>query len=500
MFEFYRGIRLVLLAVVPAFVVVDQPAHGAELLSKYSVLSVGINQYVSKGLNPLRGCVNDAKSMAELFGGQDVVAPLINGNATKARILSEFEKLGQTAPERGNVMIFLAGHGIRDEATWRFCPHDYDALKPEETGLQGGEILAAIQPLQSKHCRILMILDSCHSGEFVKQCGFQFRSLNRPEIDGGLIVLSSCAPTQSSWDGEAHGLFTGAVLSAFSIDADLNNRDETLPENKTVKVSLNEVRHYLNRELRKAVFLRSKLPGMAYSEQEFLADWSMSISDIQVLMEYVRPLLSPFQKAREAERSNELHRSLLTGRTEAQNRLIALALITGKPEPSAEQLLSPYFKLLRVAETTETLKGDWALVRPIVRRGDASPPADATEIPEFLIDADGNKLMDILLLSFDGQGNYRARHQIGHEDPVSTTGHYEFEPGKRFRLVFGNGSDSLGLKSLSTDELVIEIDPAEYAKRHLCPSPFYRPSLDELLLIQGERVDTFTFQRIGNEE
>ena len=112
MFEPCYRFRHLILVVIPVLVVSYQPARGAELVNKRHVLSVGIDRYKSKDLNPLHTCVNDARRIAALFEGwgvdlgwtlklglvQEQRSPLLDADATKARILESLLQLGETAP------------------------------------------------------------------------------------------------------------------------------------------------------------------------------------------------------------------------------------------------------------------------------------------------------------------------------------------------------------------------------------------------------------------
>lgn len=394
----------------------------SDQLKAYDILAIGVNEYASERMNPLNGCVNDAKAIASLFTGnaKDQVAQvLLDRNARKSQILSGLEKLAQSAAEQSSVVIYLSGHGFQRNQKWYFCPHDFDPSKPQTSGISGEELRVAFRPLQKKRCHVLVMIDACHAGEFVKQCEEDFRSLVDPQ-NGSLIVVGSCAPSQSSKDGSANGLFTEQLIRALGTGGDLDHIRHKLtgvPPSPTVQISLGEVRRSLAGFVRDATNKLPKLPGMARPEQEFLIDWSLSTSDAQVLTSYAR------------------------NRFEISAGL--QGLLSRPIDPPA----------LSVAETDKSIAGEWVAAEPILLKVDASGN------PVFALDATGKPLVRALVLAFDGKGNYRAISRLGSEAPVSTAGSYVFQPGKQFQLEYGNGQDKLGINSLSADELTIEFYP-----------------------------------------
>ena len=101
-------------------------------------------------------------------------------------------------------IIFLAGHGIFVEhkatkerppsTTWLFCCPDFDATRPEETGITSEVLYEKLAKIAG---RKLVILDACHSGEAAYQsvCG----SVKYPGGQGP-IIIASCDRNQSAYE------------------------------------------------------------------------------------------------------------------------------------------------------------------------------------------------------------------------------------------------------------------------------------------------------------
>jgi hypothetical protein len=212
-------------------------------------LCVGINDYPFGEDNDLRGCVNDANDWARLlkehFDFTDV-RQLLDGDATKARIINGLENLLQGS-KAGDVLVFTnASHGTyrvdtsADEPGYdeAICPHDTasDLLTDDELR----ELFAGIP----EGVRLTVISDSCHSGSVTRVKVDEYRrnrQLN-PRVWGGVelspeqmsaarsnrekfpesemkeILLSGCKSNQTSADAYIANDYHGA-MSYYAIKA-----------------------------------------------------------------------------------------------------------------------------------------------------------------------------------------------------------------------------------------------------------------------------------------
>jgi hypothetical protein len=145
-------------------------------------LIVGINQYGSPA-NNLRGCVNDALTMAKIVTEhagfpRDAVRLLCDRRATTANIRQRLRWLVQDAPPGSRLLFHYSGHGsqvrdrngdeLEDHLDEIICPHDLDwddAITDDELG----SVITQVGP---EVC-FTVILDCCHSGtgtrEFFKE-------------------------------------------------------------------------------------------------------------------------------------------------------------------------------------------------------------------------------------------------------------------------------------------------------------------------------------------
>jgi WD40 repeat protein len=230
----------------------DQPAgDGLDELTKPNlyVLSVGVSTFADADISALEYCDNDATAMAEFFAGQEgglfrktEVKRLVNEEATEAAIQEGLDWLEKSATQKDFVILFLASHGCNDEkGNFYMIPHDCDPENLRATGVAWedfGEILGNLPS------RVLMFLDTCHSGRlganlFTMANGSKTRSFNglKSAFDNteaireltsdevGVVIMAASTGNESSLENEewGHGAFTTAALAGLRGEADLND-------------------------------------------------------------------------------------------------------------------------------------------------------------------------------------------------------------------------------------------------------------------------------------
>ncbi len=171
------ALQLPLLNLVPA------PSQAAETTVRRALV-VGIDKYVSTppiatkraGLFNLDGAVNDATLIYHLligrfgFEARDIVF-LPNEQATRSRILSEFQRHLVDAASKGDVSLFYyAGHGsqVRNLASDEADQLD-ETLVPADAGtgardIRDKEMARLYRAALEKGATLTVVLDSCHSG------------------------------------------------------------------------------------------------------------------------------------------------------------------------------------------------------------------------------------------------------------------------------------------------------------------------------------------------
>ncbi len=206
-------------------------------------LCIGINDYPGTS-NDLSGCVNDANDWADELSRRGFsVMRLIDGEATRAAMVSAIGRLIDEAVKGDSLVITYSGHGTwvedssgdepdnRDEA---LCPHDLAANGPLLD-----DDLHLLFMRRAGGVRIVLISDSCHSGSVTRgreedldpglakvrfmppEAWMAKDKLPASQLSsiaprggftrlGGDLLLAGCQDTEYSWDTSFHGRANGA--------------------------------------------------------------------------------------------------------------------------------------------------------------------------------------------------------------------------------------------------------------------------------------------------
>lgn len=168
---------------------------GGEKAAKRVALVVGIDDYPNIWALPLKGCCNDARTMAALLEERfDFrVRLLLDGEATRVGMLSAMEELQENLLPGARVVFHFSGHGSRIlEPSGR----SEESLLPQDSGrgehpnrdITDRELFGWLAGLSSKTPYITLIMDSCHAGGIVRDLETGVRGVeadHRPEALAG---------------------------------------------------------------------------------------------------------------------------------------------------------------------------------------------------------------------------------------------------------------------------------------------------------------------------
>lgn len=280
MISVFRLERAVASLAFAAFMLAAADAPGADAVPNYYVLAMGVNKYQHPSAPDLQGCVNDAKRLVALFQAQGTRVRsrmLVDEQATRLGIHAALGSIGNEAHPGDLVVIFCSGHGSRRGGEWYFAPHDFDPSRYEQTTISSSELLIVAKQLVGRGHRVLLALDACFAGQIRHSPGWwlTFDVLEEgPFQRGGLMLLASCIPSETSSDGKENGQFTQALIEALQGKANVDGDDV---------VTLKEVKAYMMWRMRELDYKKAKLPGMPFPEQDFLCDTAYAIPETLVL-------------------------------------------------------------------------------------------------------------------------------------------------------------------------------------------------------------------------
>lgn len=207
------------------------------------VLSIGVSGYKDSNLN-LEYADNDARSIAKalkkqegkLFGEVHYKL-LLNEKGTRENILEGMSKFLGMASYDDLVIIFMAGHGVKDKQTgsYYFITHDARPDTLMTRGLLWSTFDEAQKRLASNVSKVMLWIDTCHAGAMKvamrgAEAGEELsQALKSAE---GTFVLAASKPGEESEEsarfklpGETggHGVFTYALLEGLQHKADMDN-------------------------------------------------------------------------------------------------------------------------------------------------------------------------------------------------------------------------------------------------------------------------------------
>ena len=172
-------------------------------------LVVGINDYPNA---PLRGRVNDANAMSNVFGAHGDGAPnfgikLITSPSeaiTRSRLRAEIEALFSGDPDIA--LLYFSGHGLITSLGGFIVTTDF---KKYDEGVSMDDILNFANHSKAKDK--VIILDCCHSGAFGSPTT---TGSNVAQLSEGLSVLTASRDSESALEINGSGVFTALVVSA----------------------------------------------------------------------------------------------------------------------------------------------------------------------------------------------------------------------------------------------------------------------------------------------
>lgn len=193
------------------------------------VLAVGVSEYDVKGLK-LKFGAKDARDFGSAIEGQSdrglyrnvTTRVLTDDEATHRKILKGLSWLERQTTSRDVAMLFLAGHGIKDQKNnYRFLPQDADLAELKLTTIRDSVFKDFLADVAGK---TVMFFDTCFSGDVLKRQGILARADSQADVDkfaseladaeAGVIVFSSSTGRQFSLEKDAwqNGAFTKALV------------------------------------------------------------------------------------------------------------------------------------------------------------------------------------------------------------------------------------------------------------------------------------------------
>lgn len=210
------------------------------------VLAIGVSKYQNPNQN-LQYADYDAQRIAEVFSQQSGnlfnqvhSRILTNERVTRENVFNHMGEFLKQTSDNDVVLIFLAGHGVRDRQSGSYYFLTYDSTPDNliSHGLRMSDLDESLKILGKKVGKRILFLDTCHAGAMrvaMRRAipGEDLAEALR-EAEETFILSSSRAGEESQEssnfrlpeepEGRGHGAFTYAILKALAGEGD-SNRD-----------------------------------------------------------------------------------------------------------------------------------------------------------------------------------------------------------------------------------------------------------------------------------
>ena len=235
-------------------------------------LCIGIN-YLATPESRLYGCIRDAIEMTEFlqdslgYKNEHIVVlrdDMTDSMPTTSRIVSELGRLQTMSLNCEEIIIHYSGHGSQirdntgDETDGRdecLIPSDYN-----KSGIISDDMLGMI--LSGMRCRVIVIMDCCHSATCVDLPYLFYYDPSSSEIQrqiiqsrvgfpSNVVMISGCKDSQTSADAyfkqnsSSMGVLTNAILN---VQRKLSQKDEYMHRFIPLSVFYTEVYKYIKEQ------------------------------------------------------------------------------------------------------------------------------------------------------------------------------------------------------------------------------------------------------------
>lgn len=226
----------------PAIAEIDGPTFESRGGFKLHLLAIGIDIYDNPKLS-LNYARADATAFAKIIESQTkglfsqpTVTLLLDGEATRNRILSELDKIAKSSKPRDVVIVYYAGHGAMSGSN---SPEFY-LIPPDVTQLYGNDSLLKERAISAAELRDLaakipaqkqlFILDACQSAGALQTVAMrgaaQEKAIAQLARSTGTYWLTATGTEQFAAEFEAlgHGAFTYSIIEGIEAgQGDINN-------------------------------------------------------------------------------------------------------------------------------------------------------------------------------------------------------------------------------------------------------------------------------------
>ena len=124
-----------------------------------------------------------------------------NADDLKAQMRAAIDRQSSVS----EIFFYFTGHGYQQDYEFYYCATEFDASRPNATGISTDELHALLSIV--KATVVVKVIDACNSGTVLVKSGQGFFLEKEPRFKS-LIQISSCLDSQNSLAGQPLSAFT----------------------------------------------------------------------------------------------------------------------------------------------------------------------------------------------------------------------------------------------------------------------------------------------------
>jgi len=269
---------------------------------------VGNTEY--RALQTLGCCSEDVSAIQQLLEASkkfDCIEVILNKDSFELK--ESIRSMIDANKGIQEMFFYFTGHGYQHESDFYFCSTNFDAKRPNETGLSNSELHSLLRIGEAD--LTVKVIDACSSGNNLVKSDGALLSVSKQGFKN-LIQIASCLDSQNSLTGNPISPFTDKFIKAalrksegavYYTDIIDTLRDEYLDNNDQTPhfVSQGTGRERFVDDAHRFDELRMR-PSIQTSEEQAPADIALSTSNTQSALEILGRAEQQFANMESAQR------------------------------------------------------------------------------------------------------------------------------------------------------------------------------------------------------
>jgi caspase domain-containing protein len=212
-------------------------------------IAVGTDEYADPKIPRLAYATSDARRFLSAVQGvrgsyytKVVAMTLYNSSDLRAKLLAVIRNVAAQATSRDTLILYIAGHGLRDTSTGQFFLVSRETRLADlaNTAVPWKDIATALRALKG---RVVVFLDACQSGSAVDAATNDDAVANLSANGAPFTVLAASKGRQNSIENSTYGggIFTAALVQALGNRSKVDSNHDGVIEAAELYASTKEM-------------------------------------------------------------------------------------------------------------------------------------------------------------------------------------------------------------------------------------------------------------------